>query len=284
MATQAVWAVQTINLNDALQKKMIRIDMRGLGEVTGVNISSHYGKCIGMKVTNLTNNGLIVSLETGRYLTADSNEVQNMLVTQNLMAELQPNQTRRLGIYAMCCEHHDHAPDPKSTFKPGPMSKGNVLKLAQFIEEKKFQSSIAQNAVWALVDNTDISNVQGDDLLQQKLLREFLSQATGKPLPKEESHTSRNSMASRESREVYSISCWFDYEVQKASTVSITIYNTSGEVVKELMPPTETKSGSYSKTCMLSTAEFPIGEYEIKLQIGRTSTLSRKIYLGPHQE
>ena len=283
MATQAARAVQTISLNDALHKKIVKVDIRGLGSIDGVNSSSHYGKCMGMKITNLTGYALKINLETGRFLNADSTSVQNMLVTQNSITELQPHQSRNVKLYAMCSEKYDHAPGPDKTFKPGPMSTGNLFHLAKIIEEKKYQNNMAQYAVWALTDHIDIASVSGDDPLQQKLLREFLSTATTKPLPPEEPKKNRNSMATRETREIYTISCWFEYEVAKANTVSVILYNSNGEIVKELMPATQTKSGSYSKTCTLSTAEFPIGEYEIKLQIGRNNILSRKIYLGPRE-
>jgi hypothetical protein len=173
-----------ISLSDALKKGLVKAEITGKKSDTSFFLNrSYYGPCISLDLHNLSTSSLSLILENGRFLeTLDTNE-QRMIVTRQALISLLPGKKRTYPIYAMCTQMHDASPRPQSVLALGAMATGGLLQLTQFIGTKNYQDHTGQEAIWAITDNNDLSNIYSENAQELKEMLQIVSKITGKPVP-----------------------------------------------------------------------------------------------------
>lgn len=157
----------------------------------GNDESVHYAKPLKIQLKNNSSSAINVSLPAGYVFRADDSTYQNILITNSMLAALQPGQSKTYVLNGMCLEESDRAPRNESTFSSIGMAEDKLVKLAQFIEKNKFFSPAGQNAVWTLINDKPLYEVASLDTAQAYKLQHFLSDLTGKPIlpaPEEEAY------------------------------------------------------------------------------------------------
>lgn len=164
-AYKTSFAETTYKLAEAEQKKLVLLSITGAVPDTAYHgeYSSHYGPCMALQVANTTNQALNLYLEYGYKLEPEDSSLQTMIVTQTLLVKLQPRQKKDYRVFAMCSQAHDKGPSKDESFVLRTRASGNLLGVTELINRKKYQSDAAQNAVWCLTDNYELSSITSED-------------------------------------------------------------------------------------------------------------------------
>ncbi len=263
----ALKAEVVTKLSEAIQKKLVTVNMKGAKPDTSFHgeYSSHYGPCMAMEIISAVNENLNLNLEYGYKLVPDDSTLQTMLVTQTLLAKLQPKQKKNYRIYAMCTEAHDGGPSPDKKFALGKRTTGNLLGLAELTNRKKYQGDAAQNAVWCLTNDYNLSSIFSDDTVMMYDLRRFVAKA--KEIDQTKIYEAVGNRAYSDpirtftTRTVYSGS--LSYSFAKTSKVMIALFDEDNRM-KKIYVNNETQHE---------------GQYTYNYEIGSDEMNSKKHYL-----
>ncbi|MDW7695475.1 hypothetical protein R9C00_27190 [Flammeovirgaceae bacterium SG7u.111] len=219
-----------ISLYDAVDRKLIKLDIEGKG---GYN-----GECILLKVTNVSNYRLNLKVEPGTMFQSDEDWWQNLVVTQEALLAAGPKRISQFGLFTMCTQSHNAAPSKGSGFSLGKKAEGPLLALAQTISENEYQSSTAQSAVWAVTSEGHMGNIYGRNPEMVKQLCEIVSEATGKPCD-------QNNYEPRE-HHITTINTSFEcLLLDYAKGVKLRLYDQNGQMVREYLKDKDMKPGFY---------------------------------------
>ena len=170
-----LWSLQAyatpISLKDAVKKHQISIVVKGNG---GYN-----GECLAVSVKNQTNYPLKIQVDAGTIFASADEDVQDLMVTQEELFALKPRGSALVNLFTMCIQHSNMGPSKGDLFTFSSMATGDLLKLVKLIDEKDYQNSTAQSAVWAITDGASIADVYGSDTAMVRKLAEVISSARG---------------------------------------------------------------------------------------------------------
>jgi len=259
-------ATTSYSLSEAIQKKLVNIKMNGATHDTSFHgvTSSHLGPCMAMEVTSASNESLSLNLDYGYKLVPDDSSLQTMIVTQTMIVKLQPKQKKNYRIYAMCTEAHDGGPSPDARFVLRTRATGNLLGVTELINRKKYQTDAAQNAVWCITNDYEISSIFSDDTVMMYDLRTFVAKAKGLDLKKVYTASGNPVYApvrTITTRTIYSGS--LSYSFSKSAKVMIALFD----------------EDNHMKKVYVNNEVQPSGEYTYNYQIGSDEMDNKKHYL-----
>lgn len=119
----------------------------------------HFGKCMGIILTNRTDSTLVLTLDCGMQLLPLDTTLQTMIVTKALAIELPPHYQLARMFDAMCGQIHDGPPGTYSPYILGELADSNVVKIANYLNIHDIQTVSGQHAIWAYTDK-----IAADDL------------------------------------------------------------------------------------------------------------------------
>ncbi len=162
-------------ITDAINKKLIKVIVSGRG-YTPENTSAYWGKCINLRIKNLTYGKLEIKMESGRKLKCVYDSVQDMIITKTEMISLNPSESSDFTIYAMCGELSNGSPSASSLYKFGNFVEDKLLKVVKMIEELEVQNDAGQAAIWVFTDNMSPDNIRtySGDKDRAKKLQEYV--------------------------------------------------------------------------------------------------------------
>lgn len=254
------FAETNLSLAEALQKQLVKATFSGAKDDTAhVMESSHWGPCMSLEVTNQSSDALNLSLAYGYRLLPDDTNVQTMLVTQSLLVRLAPKQKKNYRVYAMCSEAGDAAPGSEKKFKMGKRASGHLLGLAELIEKKKYQNHTAQDAVWCLTDNHDLSSISDDDTTIMYDLRRYVARAKGLPeasiyKPYSTFEPAPEPQKVIRTRTVYSGS--LSYSVSRMAKVMVALFDEDNHMKTVYVNNEMQREGSYTYNYELSSEDM----------------------------
>ena len=259
LACSAFSAGEVLSIKNAVQEKLISLDIVGRGGYTGEVIS--------MKIKNLIAKPCTLKLEAGQRLDSKDSVVQDILVTHCDVFTLAPSQTKEMNVWGMCCQAHNHSPQLKSVFLFGSMADSNLVKFARFIDKNNYQNATAQSAVWVLSDGNAMASISTDSKPEVTIrIQDFISRLTGKPIPSY-SIEYANDTVRVFSNIARSLKGKIDYHVMHNSLVTFGIYNASGKVIKMMFIEKRHNPGDYSYDYELSILGLPKGTYYGRIRV-----------------
>lgn len=265
---QSTGVVTTYSLTEAVQKKLVVLTISGREADTANHsyLSSHYGPCMALQIYNTTNNSLYLKLDYGYTLAPDDSTLQTMIVTQTLSATVPAKQKKSYSVYAMCTEAHDASPAASQAYVLRNRATGNLLSLTALLNSKKYQSDAAQNAVWCLTNDYELSSIYSDDTAMMYTLRRFVARAKGLPAqkiytaePGEVGEPERNFTT----RTTYSGS--FSYSFSGTSNVLIGLFDEKDQLKKTYVNNETQKSGQYTYSYQISSDEMDGKKHYLRL-------------------
>lgn len=270
-------ASDPISLEKALKQKLVKFSAAGKGQVSGLNESSHYGKCMEVTLQNLTKRQFTITLENGRLLVPDDGGIQNMLITKKSSFIMQPFATAKKIVYAMCSESHDGSPGKGTKFSTTKMADSNLVQLAVFIDRNNFQDGDGQSAVWCVANKNSARSISCKDPVRTKLLQNFVAKLPG--IPKNEAAV--QSVSSRsQTNQTHKATFHFDFSLGYRTQVSLFLYDVNGNLVKAIIDNQWLNKGVYSKDYDISTTEAIDGTYTIQLIFDGQQIFKRPVVLG----
>lgn len=173
-------------LVSAISQAQMISDLQKSGSIKcytiGNDSSVHYAQPLAIRLVNAARTKLDVKIPAGFVFVAADSSYQNIVITESVVATLQPGQTRQINLRGMCMERSDHAPSGTCHYNPDKMASEKIVKLAQFIEKNKFWSPAGQQAMWTLINDEPLYAVSSLDTTQAAILQKYLSEITGKKI------------------------------------------------------------------------------------------------------
>ncbi len=264
----------SIKLNDAFNNKKI------VGEIRGNSASTHYLEPIILDLTNSSNEFVNITIDNGDLFIPIDDTKQKIIVTSPQIITLQPKQRSILKIKGMCIQRNNAAGnnDTKYIFKTGDNEK--LKNIAVFINEKKYQSTAAQQAVWCLVDNVDFNTIIAADSSEENNLKRFMAKLTGKTYAVQaKDYTTSYYAPPREK-----VGGMFEYTIPIDKDVQIAMFNKDGILVRELFNQKKVVAGTHKINFEYDSSVYTDDVYYFKLIVNNNIFLSQKWDAGAMRE
>lgn len=172
-ATFAKNPPESMSVLEAVKQKLITVKATGRG---GYN-----GKCLSMTIKSLSNKLLNINIQAGTIFDNTEDWQQDLMVVEEQMIALNPKNTDFVNLQTVCIQPINGSPALGVSFLLAKIAEGHLLKLAQFISEKKYFTSTAQSAVWSVISGSGMGDIYGEDSVMVKELCAIVSEATGQP-------------------------------------------------------------------------------------------------------
>jgi hypothetical protein len=135
-------SASAISIQDAITQKKISCIINSTGE--------HSGKCLLFSLTNLTNQEQSIQIDNGLYLQISDSNLQNHVVTEDVMVTLAPKKKIIQTINGCCVQQNNGGPQKeKSTFSIVPSRLSPVEKrIVALVAQAANQGQAEQQAIW----------------------------------------------------------------------------------------------------------------------------------------
>lgn len=251
-----------IDFHQALSNKMI--------SVQPVSNGKYSGRSIQMKIENQTSKNISIKIPAlTTYLPEDNGE-QTLLQVEEMIVQLNGNQTEDVLIPAFCSELSDRAPRSEGVFKIGKSKDEKFIKLADYVKKNSVSKRNYQEAVWAISDNQSINYIVLETP-SDKSFRKFMSELTGQ---KESWYSSPQSTTVDEygniNRETVAISGELKFDSDGASKVYQAICDSTG---RELFTSPERQIRKVKDVEMnfsIKVKGWKKGNYEVRVMKGES--------------
>lgn len=260
-------AETTYKLSEAIRNKTVSVAIHGAYTDTSYHgeRSSHYGPCMALEITNATADMLSINVEYGYRLEPEDSTLQTMMVTQNLLVKLPARQKKNYRLYAMCTQAHDSGPSPDAAFVLGKRFVGNILQLAELINKNNYQTDAAQNAVWCLTDNYEISSIYNSDTAMMYALRRFVAKAKGLAEDKIYAATTETPEPARSytTRKIYSGS--MSYRFSGTNKIMIALFDETNQMKRVFVNNETQREGEYTYNYQIGSDEMDDKKHYLRL-------------------
>lgn len=162
--------VVKVTLQEAIQKKLVLVDL--------VSNGGYNHKSVAIKLTNNSSSALNLVIPAGSVFHPADDGEQTLLQLEDKEILVQGKGTFNGTLDAFCTEASDRCPSESSTFKTEISKNTNLTKLVNYLKENKVPSNYYQDAIWAITDGHNVSNISVD-YPSTKKLRTFLCELTG---------------------------------------------------------------------------------------------------------
>jgi hypothetical protein len=163
----------SLNLQEALERKLVTAQARSLG--------GHSGHCISISLKSRTKDSLVVKIEQGRRLKPVDADFQDILVVKGQLVKLRSGEEKTVRVKGYCCEADDNSPSANVQYQLNGMADSMLTKLARFLDANAFASGAEQQAVWALSNKRPTGAISSDSLTLP--LKRFVAGLKGERLP-----------------------------------------------------------------------------------------------------
>ena len=251
---------KSIPVLDAAKKGLIKVEVKGKGGYTG--------DVIEMNITNISGKDLELLLEPGLRLDSKDSTQQDILVNRTETFVLAKGKKKVLAVSGMCCQAHNHSPKKESKFSIGKMADSLLIKMANFINEKKFYSnSAAQHGVWVISDKNPVNSIfDGSDSTATRLVTEFVCKLLNKPLPDYKIAYAPDTLLAF-SNNATKIEGAIQYYLANNSNVTIAVYDSKGNVVQAFKKESPMNPGTYNFHYTVNVTGFPHGKYYLRVRV-----------------
>jgi hypothetical protein len=250
-----------LGIEDAVNKGLIRATVKGKG--------GHGGECISLNIINLASVDTTIYVEAGRRLNSVDSTIQDILVVKELPILVKAGEEKNVNLFGFCCQASNHSPSKDEKFELGHLADSNLVKLAMFLNKNKFEDGIMQNAIWVVSDNHPLSSVGSSDANKRKEMRKLHNLlASIKHLPVDFSWyslTFKPDTARLFSGIPDSLYGDIEYSVWKNSSVSLTLSDSIGHVVKRFFANKPQNPDKYTYEIKTSVFGYPKGKYYVRL-------------------
>ena len=265
---------EIISFSDASKKGLISCTFKG--NATG----THYTTPLTGIFTNKKNKEIKIKVENGRTFISKDSTFQNLIITEEKIISLKPNQKKTYIFHAMCIESSDKAPDENVLYAEGPMANENLCKMTRFIEENKYFNSTAQSAVWSFTNNKSLDLIIGLDEENSYNIAKRAAEILGKPVPAKPSPDDyiRNLHCTKFKR---TIQGYVEYEFSTTEKITIAMFDKNNILVRELYQNNAEKPGPHKQMFQFDGTVYTDKYYYIMLLAGDKVFYKRKFELQP---
>jgi hypothetical protein len=149
----------TYSIQDAVNNGYIKAEITGMydGDEEVFDLKNglevFYGLCIKVSLTSFVDNDLDIIVPSGLMLEATDEEVEDKIITKTHTINMESLASNETEIFAMSIDMYKNIPVLSTTYTMGEMASGDILKVANYIDEHRQQTAVGQAAIWMISDN-----------------------------------------------------------------------------------------------------------------------------------
>lgn len=179
-----VSAARRMTLAEAIAGKTISCRVFSLTKMPD-SLSIQGGHALSISITSMSTVPLELIAESGQRFQSLDSSYQNLMILDTRVISMNPKENKSIVLNGFCINRHRGSPSGNG-YRIGKLANGILLKVANFLGKNRIYRETAQQAVWAITDNSSIENVQGNTHYQTRMVRSFLYETTGRPRPPRE--------------------------------------------------------------------------------------------------
>lgn len=136
-------------------------------------------------VSNLIKDSLLITIPAGWRFNSNAgkNDYQDILMTHEEILVLKPKETKKFDIRGFCCEATKGGPQKGAPYTLGKLADSSLVSLARYLNTHKVDENTQQYSVWSISDGKETANITSNNDSIASLLRSFVAQVKGEPLP-----------------------------------------------------------------------------------------------------
>lgn len=136
-------------------------------------------------VSNLIKDSLLITIPAGWRFNSNAgkNDYQDILMTHEEILVLKPRETKTFDIRGFCCEATKGGPQKGAPYTLGKLADSSLVSLARYLNTHKIDENTQQYSVWAISDGKETANITNNNDSIASLLRTFVANVKGEPLP-----------------------------------------------------------------------------------------------------
>ncbi len=267
-------------LIEALKANQIQLTATGNTIDQNPSKSNHYGKCLKLKLKNVTSHSIHITIEKAYHLTSIEVRLQDLITSETMIVTLSPNQTKDVLINAFCGEKSNASPDEKDTFKLSYKHSGSIAKLTEMLEKNQLFGNTGQQAIWCFTDNNPLDQIYdtyAQIALEDKLVA-FIAAEKNIPVPKRtESYTKR------QLRYPIELDGSYSQYIDRPTAIGFYITDSSNKIITTIIEDdTETRTGT-AKYSYIYRGQFVTGKYYFKMKLNNEWKTVKEITVGEIQ-
>jgi len=251
--------IETLDLGDAIKKKLI--------DVSFVSNGSYSGNSLVCKAKNLQAKAYKIRIPEGTFFQAPSDDEQSLLVPQSDYFLLQANQAKSVTLNGFCTNASKKAPTENGSFKLSAYTANTKMPtLLAHLKGKKYDNSTLQDAIWAITNGHQVSNVVGEDKTTITDLRKFLFTLTGQKETWYESPQIRSIEPDRSINfETARITGDLSYRTTQDAKVYSEVFSPEGEVTFKTNTRTIEMTGELTYNFKVEVKGWKKGKYQVRV-------------------
>ncbi|MFN5181556.1 MAG: hypothetical protein ACK5D5_00875 [Bacteroidota bacterium] len=257
-----------VNLSEALKSKMVEINV---GRVTG-----YQGKCLKLKMINLTADSVYVKVTPGWVFDSDDSTAQDLIVIKEFTFVLGKFDKKTEEIFVNCCERKKRSPTG-CKFSKSKTPKKELVRLAEFLNKDDYPTNLICNAVWAVSDNAPISNICGGGADKDSLVRRIVAELLQKEIPWFNVITEINQLGDGHietiSKSLYGA---FNCNISKGTEFEIKLIDRHGREILMLQPKTKAKDNLMNYYIEFNIEHLPRKEFFISFRDSKGVEMLKK--------
>ncbi len=136
-------------------------------------------------VSNLLKDSLFINIPAGWRFNSNAgkSDYQDILLTRQEILVLKPKETKNFNIRGYCCELTKSGPKAGVPYTLGKLADSSLVYLARYLNGHPLDQNTQQYSVWAISDNKETASITSKNDSAAGLLRNFVSDIKGEPLP-----------------------------------------------------------------------------------------------------
>jgi hypothetical protein len=139
----------------------------------------HSGNCLKVEFKNLQAKKLALTVPAGTMFKPSDDEAQNILVPQDQIFVLAPNESKTTFVRGFCCEATDHSPAKDMAFTISVNKEPKMQKLFSYLKGKQYPDNLLQEAIWCISNAHPVTSICAPKMDAVKPLRDEVCKITG---------------------------------------------------------------------------------------------------------
>lgn len=161
----------SMTLDAAIKGKFLSTNVKGNG--------GHSGNCLKVEFKNLQNKKMSLTVPAGTMFKPSDDGAQNILVPQDQIFVLNPNESKITFVRGFCCEASDHSPAKDMAFTASVNKDPKMQKLFTFLKGKQYPDNLLQEAIWCISNGHAVTSICAPKMDAVKPLRDEMCKITG---------------------------------------------------------------------------------------------------------
>lgn len=263
---------RALNIQEALKNGMVKVSMTSNGKPLAD----------GMLTASIKNNSLSkleLKLPVGTKLVSEDDSRQNLILVQEEVLALNPNQSKQLDLKGMCIQASNMSPGDGINYSFGEVIRGDILECAQMIHQKKVINHCGQSAIWSFSDNYDVGWIDAENEAE-KALRQFVADKKGVQNPWfTTAHSGGNNQLSRSYNPMQPNSDYYDmsgaeikgdfqWTQNGRKKLTFAVYDQDGRLMRKFFENKEFDKGTFTFKFFYKTSKNLRGTYYAKMTSG----------------